>query len=121
MDVTFKIHSCTWFPPKGYVAITLFNHIIFKGTKEYVEELLQTHYGKTIVNHERIHVIQGETLGWLKFYILYLYYYIENRRQGYSHNVAYHRIPFEAEAFANEENFSYSDTHWESYIYPLNK
>ena len=118
MNVDFKIHSCTWLPPEGYIAITLFNHVIVRGTKEEVDEYLQTTYGKITINHERIHIIQGRKLGWIRFYTLYLHYYLAARRSGLPHDEAYYAIPFECEAFANECNFDYNETHWDNYIYP---
>lgn len=55
---------------------------------------------KRLVNHELIHIEQIKDCGILKFYILYLWYWIKN---GFS----YRDNPFEIEAFANDSNLGY--------------
>ena len=117
MEPNFKINWCKHFPPKGYIAITLFNNVIFRcESQEEFDRLIESDYGKSVINHERIHVIQGKTLGWFKFYCLYFNYYIIGRIRGLSHDEAYYNIPFEREAYANEDNPYYNQTQWESYI-----
>jgi hypothetical protein len=51
---------------------------------------------KVLLQHEMIHIEQVKRLGWLRFYITYLWY---NFTRGYKKN------PFEVEAYArqNEE------------------
>jgi hypothetical protein len=55
---------------------------------------------KKLVNHELIHIEQLIDCGILKFYLLYLWYWIKN---GFS----YRKNPFEIEAKKNENDFEY--------------
>lgn len=54
---------------------------------------------KILINHELIHKEQIKDCGVLKFYILYLWYWIKYD--------GYYNIPFEQEAYNNENNFNY--------------
>jgi len=55
---------------------------------------------KRLVNHELIHIEQIKDCGVLKFYILYLWYWI---KLGFK----YRENPFEIEAFDNDNDFDY--------------
>lgn len=105
--------------PKGFEAITLFGHVFDYRQKDDLKRYLNTHYGREMVNHERIHMLQAETfkLKYFTFYILYLYYWIVGLfKHGTEPYMAYYSIPFEKEAFHNEKDFSYSKSEWQKYI-----
>ena len=68
-----------WFLDKHIQAITIAPFIFFNGVPS---EETRT--------HELVHIAQVNRLGWLKFYILYLYY---SWKYGYRQN------PFEKEAY----------------------
>lgn len=53
--------------------------------------------------HEFAHVAQIHRDGILKFYSMYLVYYLILRTRGMSHNVAYLNIPYEVEAYRYEK------------------
>lgn len=110
-----RCQHCKFLPPKGYRCITLFGIIFFRGTKQEMCNYFYSKIGAIGLNHERIHILQGEELGWIVFYTLYLWYYLKNRFHC-SHSVAYHLIPFELEAYDNQEDLNYKDTHWEDYL-----
>lgn len=59
-----------------------------------------------LVNHELIHVEQIKDCGFLKFYILYIWYW-------YKYDFNYYANPFEVEAFANDNNLNYIKTRGE--------
>lgn len=61
-----------------------------------------------IVNHEFIHVHQIKRLGIMKFYILYLYEYLQLRMKKKTHFEAYMEISFEREAYGNQHNLAYN-------------
>lgn len=61
-----------------------------------------------IVNHEFIHINQIRKFGALKFYILYLYEYLQHRIKKKNHYEAYMAISFEKEAYANQHNLAYN-------------
>jgi hypothetical protein len=78
-------------PFSGYKAINLFG-ILFvrKGAKLTAID----------INHECIHTKQGKELGWIVFYIMYLWFFVTIG--------SYKNVPFEKEAYANEENMNYT-------------
>jgi hypothetical protein len=64
----------------------------------------------TLIRHETIHFRQMcETLV-VGFYVLYIYYYLKNRFGGLNHELAYMQIPFEIEAYKNQNNINYLKT-----------
>ena len=71
-----------------------------------------------MANHERIHMLQAESFKtkYFGFYCYYIGYWIKNLFK-YGFNMdAYDNIPFEREAYANELNFEYNETHWRDYV-----
>ena len=59
------------------------------------------------LNHENIHLHQQCELCIVGFYSLYVYYYIKELLKGKYSTEAYLNIPFESEAYSNEENIKY--------------
>jgi hypothetical protein len=113
-----KVHWGFKLLPKGFEAITLFGHIFDVREKEDLREFLDTYIGAIMVNHERIHTLQGSSfkLKYFTFYIVYLWYWIINLfKYGVKNNFAYYNIPFEREAYQNETDFEYAETHWKDY------
>lgn len=113
-----KVHWNFKLLPDGFEAITLFGHIYDVQSKEDLRVFLETPYGKIMVNHERIHILQAESfnLKYFSFYILYIWYWLINLcKYGCRNYLAYHNIPFEREAYNNERDMNYSETHWKDY------
>ena len=113
-----KIHWNFKLLPKGFEAITLFGHIYDVQKKDDLLEFLHTKYGKIMINHERIHVLQANSFKtkYVGFYIYYLYYwFIGLFKYGIKNNISYYNIPFEREAYTNEKDFNYSETNWKDY------
>lgn len=79
--------------------IAIFPFIITK--KKVTERLL---------NHERIHLAQQVELFILAFYPLYLMHYLIGLWIYRDHDLAYHSIPFETEAYSNDHNPDYLKT-----------
>ena len=78
-------------------AITLYPFIIFKDEPDEVT-----------VNHERIHIAQQKELFILPFYILYVWFWLVNIvRHRDSTKEAYYNLPFEREAYANDQDLTY--------------
>ncbi len=63
--------------------------------------------GRTLLNHECIHLRQQLEMGFILFYFWYTIEYFIRYLQTRSHYQAYRRISFEREAFAKERSFSY--------------
>lgn len=114
--ITF-ITGCKVLPPSGYSAITLFGYVLTRKTKEDVEKYLDTPRGKVWANHENIHILQKEALhSWLLFYTLYIWYFIIAWPFFMSWKQAYTTIPFEYEAYSNQENLNYAVSNWKIYV-----
>jgi len=60
-----------------------------------------------IDNHEHIHVQQIQRDGILRFYASYLLEYFSYRKKGLGHNLAYHSISYEKEAYENHNDLKY--------------
>jgi hypothetical protein len=82
----------------AYSAISLFVLIIFIDRKFITPE---------IVNHEKIHFWQQVELIFVFFYLLYGLFYLYNRIRLKEHDASYRGIPFEKEAYANEDDLYY--------------
>ena len=80
-------------------AITIFPFIISR--EEMTPEVL---------NHEMIHLHQQRELLILPFYILYVFYYFKGLMAHKDKHNAYFMIPFEQEAYQNENNLDYLKT-----------
>ena len=114
-----KVHWNFKLLPNGFEAITLFGHVFDVRKKDDLFDYLSNYFGgKVLVNHERIHMMQAETFKtkYLGFYIYYIWYwFIGLFKYGVKHNASYYNIPFEREAYMNEENFDYSESKWKEY------
>ena len=90
-------------------AITLHPFIICRGEMD-----------DRTLNHEKIHLAQQKELWIIGFYLLYVYYWLRGKMQGQSSLIAYLNIPFEVEAYSNENNQFYLLTRkrnsWRKYI-----
>ena len=96
-------------PFKGYKYIMWCGHIIYRNDKkaerekEWKEKTFQID-----VNHETFHLMQAKWRGsWIKYYWSYLKEWIKGGPIMAPASAAYYTIPYEVEAYANEENFDY--------------
>ena len=113
-----KIHWNFKLLPKGFEAITLFGHVFDVQSKQNLKKYLETYYGREMVNHERIHMMQAKSfkLGYFSFYIVYLAWWIKGLFYNKFNNFeAYHSIPFEKEAFHDERDFNYNEVNWKKF------
>ena len=90
-------------------AITLYPFIIFRDEPD-----------EHTINHERIHIQQQKELFVLPFYVLYVWYWLVNRVKYHDLGPdAYYNLPFEREAYQNDDNFSYLESRpkhaWKNY------
>lgn len=113
-----KVHWNFKLLPKGFEAITLFGNIFFRDSKEYVLSIIDTYEGRITINHERIHMLQANSFKtrYFGFYLFYIYYWIAGLfKYGLKDDISYAYIPFEIEAYENQENFNYEESHWKDY------
>ena len=90
-------------------AITLYPFII---CREEMDEV--------VLNHEKIHLAQQKELWIIGFYCLYVYYWLLAKYKGSTSLSSYLNIPFEREAYENENNMYYLITRkknsWQRYL-----
>ena len=95
-----KMVTCSWFPMKGYRAITILRWMIVRtDCKNKVSPVVQ--------NHEDIHYAQERELWYVFFYLLYGLMFVWNFLKMWNWSKAYRAIPFEVEAYANQGNLYY--------------
>lgn len=98
-----KIVTCSWFPMKGYLAITILKWMI-------VRKKLANKVSPVVINHEDIHYAQERELWYVGFYLLYGIMFLLNLLVIWNWHKAYRDVPFEREAYANQHNLSYLET-----------
>lgn len=76
-------------------AITLYPYILFRPKKDEIPE--------SLFKHEMIHIRQIRQLSAVSFYLSYILYYFAGLIRYMDHDVAYYRIPYETEAFNNQD------------------
>ena len=97
--VVMKAEYSKWWSRRGYMAITLFGHVI-TGSRELADEL-NGEMGP-LMNHEMIHLRQAQSTGnsWWRFYLLYGWFSLAALRYCRKvKNSAYVLNPFEMEAY----------------------
>ena len=73
-----KVHWNFKLLPKDFEAITLFGHVFDTHNKEDLRAYLETYWGRVMVNHERIHMMQAKLLICLFNFIAYYKHLINN-------------------------------------------
>ena len=112
-----KFHSNFFLLHPNFGAITLFGHVFTRKSTDALRRWLDSYSGKRMANHERIHMIQAASFktGYFGFYCHYLGEWVKNLFVYGPNMNAYRNISFEREAYQNENDFDYSETHWRDY------
>ncbi len=88
-----------WFPGLfGATAITLYPFILFACTEK---EALDSH----TLQHEWVHIEQVRKLGWLRFYLSYVWNFVKEYAKERVYWTAYLANPYEKEAYEKEKDF----------------
>ena len=108
----------TFWLRKGYEGLTFFGQILTP-TQELADRF---NAGlDEMKNHEMIHLRQAQSCGdsWLRFYLLYIWYWIKGLRMNRKmKHAAYLLNPFEMEAYARMQDLDYLKgpaTEWRRY------
>ena len=101
--------------------ISLFPFIILREKYRDGEEWW-VNRGKRTINHETIHFYQQLELLVIGFYIIYVLFYLINAiKYKFNMQKAYYAIPFEKEAYNNQDDFEYLSKRklfiWIKYIF----
>lgn len=86
-----KVRVNHWLPKLLNAGATTIYPWILIADGTFADEMLQ---------HEFVHVRQVRRMGWLGFYLSYLWEYLKLRFKGLAHKAAYYKIPYEEEAYA---------------------
>ncbi len=85
--------------PRGYTGITIYPFVFLK-RRALAKD-------KTLINHERIHLMQQRELLVIPFYIWYVIEFVIRLIYYKSWHLAYINISFEREAYANQKDKGY--------------
>lgn len=112
-----KIISNKIIPFGRYVAITMFGRVFTRKSMKDLKKYLDTSAGKRMIKHESIHVMQAkdECKSWIKFYVLYLWYFVKMLFWCFKWDMSYKTIPFEIEAYKYQNTPEYNKTFWKSF------
>ena len=108
----------TFWLRKGYEGLTFFGQILTP-TQELADRFNASF--NALKNHEMIHLRQAQSCGdsWLRFYLLYIWYWIKGLRMNHKmKHAAYLLNPFEMEAYARMHDLDYLKgpaTEWRRY------
>lgn len=99
-----------WFLPSGFVAMTLFG-VAYCSSRKKADEINKTDgIDNQLESHETIHVRQAESTSnsWFIFYLKYLFQWLHNLPLIFINiHAPYKFMPFELEAYANQDNWGY--------------
>lgn len=82
----------------------------YSGTTIFPFVFTKRNVSDVLLNHERIHLAQQAELFIILFYFLYFLFYLQGLLMYKDHDLAYHSIPFEVEAYTNQHNLEYLKT-----------
>ena len=101
------------FPFEGYSYMMWCGKLIYRNsTYERRKNDWGTEKFKITLNHETIHLAQAKAMGsWFKYYRSYLWEWIKGGIIMAPVSAAYYTIPYEMEAYGNEENFNYVENY----------
>lgn len=108
-----KVITNKYIPFHGYVAMVLFDIILWRKEYEYRQRFIS--YYDRVINHESIHIQQMKDfcpiiyIGGIIFYIIYLFEWLFRVlfTKDFFSKKAYNNISFEKEAKQNETNLEY--------------
>jgi hypothetical protein len=99
-----------WLLFSGFVAITLFGVVYCKSQSRVDEINKSENIDSQLESHETIHVRQAESTkdSWLLYYLKYIWQWIINFPLIFVNTYApYKFMPFELEAYANQDDWNY--------------
>ena len=97
------------FPFKGYAYLMWCGKMIYRDDMyDRRQKEWPTDKFKVSKNHEQIHLMQAKMCGsWVKYYWRYFIEWLKGNPIIAPASSAYYTIPYECEAYANEENMNY--------------
>lgn len=91
------------YPFSGYSAMSWCGYLLSRKPESQIKP--------TTWNHENIHLYEAkDKKRWISYYWSYVWEWIKGNPIIYSASSAYYTIPYEMEAYANDDNFDYLKT-----------
>lgn len=106
------------FPFSGYKYMMWCGRMIYRSSRrDAILSEVGTSKHKRSVTHETIHLRQAQVCGtWVKYYLKYLAEWLRGNPLIHPSSGAYYTIPFEMEAYANEDNPAYAELYDGSFL-----
>ena len=106
---TLTFMPMSHFPFKGYSFMMWCGNLVYREKKQdWVDEYFKTKRGINTMRHETIHLKQAQIRGtWWKYYMRYIKEWFKGNPFFFPRESAYYTIPFEMEAYANEDKEGY--------------
>ncbi len=97
------------YPFKGYRFMMWCGRMVYhKENEETIRSYMETSSGKESLTHETIHLRQAQNAGtWIKYYWRYFIEWLKGNPVVHPASSAYYTIPYEMEAYANQDNPGY--------------
>ena len=109
------------FPFQGYKYMMWCGKMIYrKKNEERILSEINTPSFLKNKTHETTHLKQAQVKGrnsWLRYYLIYVWEWIKGNPIIHPASSAYYTIPFEMEAYANEDDVSYLDNYDGRYLH----
>jgi hypothetical protein len=119
-----QLKETSTLPFDGYLCMMWCGHLVYRSSKaEKINEYINSEKYKNIYNHEMIHLCQAQIAGsWWKYYLNYVWEWIKGNPIINPASSAYYTIPYEMEAYGNEDDLTYTNNYDGSYlpIYDIN-
>lgn len=98
------------YPFKGYRFMMWCGRMIYRAdNEESIRKYMQAYAYTESMAHETIHLRQAQIAGsWIKYYWRYLVEWLKGNPVTHPASSAYYTIPFEMEAYANQDNPDYA-------------
>ena len=119
-----KLLAMQCFPFQGYKYMMWCGKMIYRlDKKDSIMASIGTDTYIKDVTHETIHLKQAQVKGrnsWLRYYLIYVWEWIKGNPITNPARSAYYTIPFEMEAYANEEDPNYPLNYNGKYLHCYN-
>ena len=105
-----KPYPMKYFPFKGYKYMMFCGKLIYREEdKDRIEHEMSTDGFMVYSNHETIHLKQAQVKRtWISYYITYVWEWIKGNPITKPIQSAYYTIPYEMEAYGNEQDMNYT-------------
>lgn len=103
-----KLLEMKYFPFRGYLYMFWCGRLIYRSDNR-INAISEFKSTSVSLNHESIHLEQAKLCkSWIIYYLKYLFEWLKGNPFTYPSHSAYYTIPYEVEAYANEDDLTYT-------------